>query len=157
MICIGIITAPHGVKGQVKVKYFGEKPISDYGDISSDCGDLDCVQTGVLNNGFIIMSIAGVTEIDRAKEFKGCKLYIKRENLEKLADDTFYYHDLIGYRVITEDNKDIGKVFSLHNFGSSDILEVHGKCNIMLSFTKEICYDFDHDKRIIYVRLPEFV
>src|SRR5690606_23350897 len=60
---------------------------------------------------------------------KNLPISIKAEQLPALADDEFYWRDLIGMQVITEQDYNLGKVKELFETGSNDELLVQANHN----------------------------
>ena len=140
-ICLGAIAGAHGVKGEVKIKTFTEVPldIASYGALVSEDG----------NNTFSILSVRpdkigvvakidGLDDRDDAQKLKGTRLYVYRDALPEVEDDTWYHADLIGLDVKAEDDSKIGVVVGVYNFGAGDMVEitpVEGEENIFIPFT----------------------
>ena len=163
LICLGIITSPHGIKGAVKVKTFTEKPknISLYGQLISGDENYKINSVSVINDNLIIAAISGVNSRNEAELLRNKKLYIERSKLAELNDkDEFYQSDLAGMEVRLENNELYGYIESIYNFGSGDILKISvisTKKNIMLSFTKEIFPHVNIKERYIMLNMPEFI
>ncbi|MGL9725240.1 MAG: ribosome maturation factor RimM [Wolbachia sp.] len=163
LICLGIITSPHGIKGAVKIKTFTEKPenISLYGELISGSENYKISSLSVIGDNLVIAIISGVNSRNEAELLRNKKLYIERSKLPQLNnEDEFYQNDLINTEVRLENNELYGHVKSIHDFGSGDILEIlviSTKKNIMLSFTKEIFSHINIKERYIVINMPEFI
>ncbi|MGL9718498.1 MAG: ribosome maturation factor RimM [Wolbachia sp.] len=163
LVCLGIITSPHGIKGAVKVKTFTEKPenISLYGKLISGDESYKIDSVSVIGDNLVIATISGVNSRNEAELLRNKKLYTERNKLPKLNDENeFYQSDLINMEVRLENNELYGYIESIHNFGSGDVLEISvigTKKNIMLSFTKEIFPHINVKERYIALNMPEFI
>ncbi|WCR57777.1 ribosome maturation factor RimM [Wolbachia endosymbiont of Ctenocephalides felis wCfeJ] len=163
LICLGVITAPHGIKGAVKIKTFTEKPenISLHGKLISGNESYKIDSVSVIGDDLVIATISGINSRNEAELLRGRNLYIKKDRLPKLNDENeFYQSDLLGMEVRLENNELYGHVKSICNFGSGDILEISVisiKKNIMLSFTKEIFPHVNTKERYIILNMPEFI
>jgi 16S rRNA processing protein RimM len=62
LVCLRIITFPHGIKGAVKVKIFTEKPknISVYGEMISGDESYKIESVSVIGDNLVIATISGV-------------------------------------------------------------------------------------------------
>ncbi|MDM8335439.1 ribosome maturation factor RimM [Wolbachia pipientis] len=162
LVCLGIITSPHGIKGAVKVKTFTEKSenISLYGRLISGDESYKIDSVSVIGDNLVIAKISGVNSHNEAELLRKKKLYIERCKLPKLSDENeFYQSDLVDMAVRLENNELYGHVKSIYNFGSGDILEISvisTKKNIMLSFTEEIFPHINIKKKYIVLNMPEF-
>ncbi|MDR2609068.1 MAG: ribosome maturation factor RimM [Rickettsiales bacterium] len=163
LVCLGIITSPHGIKGAVKVKTFTEKPenISLYGELISGNESYKIDLVSVIGNNLVIAIISGVNSRNEAELLRNRKLYIERNKLPKLNDENeFYQSDLINMEVRLENNELYGYIESIHNFGSGDVLEISvisTKKNIMLSFTREIFSHISVKEGYMVLDMPEFI
>ncbi|MGL9758701.1 MAG: ribosome maturation factor RimM [Wolbachia sp.] len=163
LVCLGIITSPHGIKGAVKIKTFTEKPenISLYGELTSGDESYRINSVSIVSDNLVIATISGVNSRNEAELLRNKKLYIERSKLPKLNDgDEFYQNDLVNMEVRLESNELYGHVKSVYNFGSGDILEIlviSTKKRIMLSFTKEIFPHINIKGRYIVLNMPEFI
>ena len=63
-------------------------------------------------------------------------LWAPREALPSLPDDEFYHADLIGLEVFDTGGAPLGRVRAIFDHGAGDILEVVGKEQLLLPFTK---------------------
>jgi len=163
LVCLGIITSPHGIKGAVKVKTFTEKPenISLYGELISGNESYRIELVSVIGDNLVIATISGVNSRNEAELLRNRKLYTERNKLPKLNDENeFYQSDLMNMEVRLENNELYGYIESIHNFGSGDVLEISvisTKKNIMLSFTKEIFPHINVKDGYIALNMPEFI
>lgn len=79
------------------------------------------------NSGKFIISLAGFDDINQAESLVGCELCLKRCHLPKLTDDEYYWSDLIGLQVVTDNGSLLGTVTDIFETGSSDIYVVQGE------------------------------
>lgn len=155
--CAAIITTPHGLHGQVKVKSFLEDPTCfvRYSPFYNEARDKEYTVTKIFpsHKGGLILTLKEVTTRTDAEQLKGATLMLPRKKLPALAEDTFYHADLIGLEIVTPDGHSLGNVHALYNFGASDILEVKtllGKL-VMIPFTRAILPEVDIKKGILRV------
>ncbi|MDG7056095.1 MAG: ribosome maturation factor RimM [Wolbachia endosymbiont of Meromenopon meropis] len=163
LVCLGVITSPHGVRGAVRIRTFTEKPenISLYGGLISNNESYEINLVNVIANHLVIATIGGINSFKDAKLLRNKKLYIKRSKLPKLRNESeFYQSDLINMEVRLENNELYGYIVSIYNFGSGDILEISvikTRKNIMLSFTKDIFPHINLKRGYVVLAMPEFI
>ena len=126
MVIMGIITAPHGVRGQMKVKIFCEraKDLTAYGPLSLEDGTALPLQIKGFTKGLAICSAASVSDRDAAEALKGSTLYLERDKLPELDEGEIYQADLLGMQVCSSDGTLLGKVVGFHDFGAGEIVEI---------------------------------
>ncbi|MBT3594070.1 MAG: 16S rRNA processing protein RimM [Hellea sp.] len=154
-ICIAAVAGAFGVKGEIKLKTFTDKPesIMSYGSLLSIDGEILLTPQSYksLKGGLALMCKEIVTR-DQAEALKSTKLYVKRNCLPKTEEDEFYLIDLIGMEVKTVDGKRMGSVVGTEDFGAGVLLEIKPKDSVSFyqPFTKDAVPKIDiHLKRIV--------
>lgn len=158
LVCVGQIVNVHGVKGMVKIRPYLKDPmgIGALGPLSDKSGKyVFDVKAAHLKNGFIVARIKGIEDRTAAERLKGVELYVAQSSLPKAQTNEFYYSDLIGLRVL-ENNQEVGQVVSVQNYGAGDILEIKTKAGkiIPLPFSKQTFPLVDIEKRMIILNTP---
>lgn len=148
-ILIGKIVAPQGIRGEVRVQSFADKP-TDFKTLSVvsnrfSSADFQFVRA-VPNSNVVIAKIRGVDDRNAAETLRGTELFVERSALPDLqSENVFYQADLIGFEVV-RDNKNIGTVVGFQNFGAGDIIELGD--GSMVSF---VGATVDMENKFIYV------
>ena len=148
-VCLGVITKPKGVRGQVRITSFTGRPddLVAYGPLHDGPGGrvMEVRLRETLKGGVVIAEIAGVTDRDAAEGLRGVELHVPRDSLPEAGGDEYYHADLIGLEVVRGDGVALGTVTALHNFGAGDILEVRGQDgdSLMLPFTRDVVPGID--------------
>jgi 16S rRNA processing protein RimM len=127
LVCLGQIGAPHGVRGEVRLRSFTEEPeaIAGYGPLQTEDGRAIEIESLRPAKDHFVAALAGIHDRDAAAQLANAKLYAPRERLPQLADpEEFYYADLIGLAVVDRGGEPIGSVVAIHNFGAGDLIEV---------------------------------
>ena len=125
-ILVGKIVAPQGIRGEVRVNTYTEKP-TDFKTLNvfSDrfnVGDFKFVRA-VPSSNVIIAKISGIDDRNAAETLRGTELFIERSTLPDLKENEFYQADLIGFDVVRNGTK-IGVVDCFQNYGAGDIIEL---------------------------------
>ena len=126
-ILVGVVVAPHGVSGEVKVKSFTADPVAlrSYGPLSSETGSaFGIVSLRHQRADELILRFSGVDTRDAAERLRGCRLYVPRAALPEPAPREYYHADLIGLRAESSEGGEIGRVSAVLNYGAGDILEI---------------------------------
>ncbi|MBC8019359.1 MAG: 16S rRNA processing protein RimM [Verrucomicrobia bacterium] len=133
LIPVGKIIGTHGIKGQLKVhSYSGNfESLSAARSVvlKSAGGTLQefIIKSINANSGKFIIGLTDFDDIDQVKPLVGNELCLKRCQLPKLTDDEYYWSDLIGLQVFTDDGTLLGKIAEIFETGSSDIYVVRNK------------------------------
>lgn len=133
LIPVGKIIGSHGIKGQVKLRSYSgnftsltearpvviRKPDGTLSDFT--------IRGATANNGRFIISLVDFDDIDAVAPLVGSELCIRRGNLPEPAEDEYYWCDLIGLRVFTDEGAQLGCITDIFETGSSDIYVVQGE------------------------------
>jgi 16S rRNA processing protein RimM len=154
-VLLGVVAAPHGVRGLVRVKSFTEDPtaIGTYGPLSDETGK-KAYRVEVLSaaRGTVLARIEGVADRTAAEALRGLRLYVERDALPKAGEREWYEADLIGLPAVGRDGRDWGKVVAFHDFGAGAVMEVSG--GVMLPFTDEVVPEIDVEGGKVVVDPP---
>ena len=148
-VLLGVVAAPHGVRGLVRIKSFTEDPmaLAEYGPLSDEAGDKTYrVETLSAARGAVLARIDGVADRTAAEALRGLRLYIERSALPVAGDGEWYEADLVGLAAVGRDGRDWGKVVAFHDFGAGLTMEVSGGASsdsVMLPFTDEVVPEID--------------
>ena len=156
LVCIGLISRPHGVKGEVLVKSFTEDPrdLESYSPIQLKNGDQISLTIVGKSKGQFISRIEGLCSRDQCEKLSGELIYVERKVLPSIeGEDEFYHSDLIGMRVVTENGKIIGVITAIYDFGAGDIIEIkkNDESEIMVQFRKSIFKKVDIPREEVIV------
>ncbi len=142
-VCLGVIVAPHGVRGAVKIKTFTEVPenIAAYGPLSDEKGRRQFTLRHFRVQGEVVVAhLEGIADRDAAEGLKGLRLFVPRAALPAPEEDEFYLADLVGLAAETADGRRVGTVLAVHDFGAGDVLELRQPIGgtIFLPFTRAV-------------------
>jgi 16S rRNA processing protein RimM len=155
-ILIGVFGAPHGVRGEVRIKPFMEEPLAlkTYGPLESEDGSRTFkIISARMQGDMIVAKIDGITDRDQAAKLTNLRLFVARDKLPAPGDGEFYYSDLIGLRAEDEAGTLIGSVRSVENFGAGDLLEIarEGTDSVHVPFTDEFVPTVDLTGRRVVI------
>nr|WP_248304823.1 ribosome maturation factor RimM [Breoghania sp. L-A4] len=155
------IGAAHGIKGEVRVKPFGEDPLAlgSYGPLETQDGSRRFeVETLRAQKAMLIVRFKGVGDRNAAEALNGINLFLSRDVLPEPEDeDTFYQADLIGLEVVDVQGNALGGVVSVQDFGAGDLLEIASKGgrSFYIPFTLEVVPEIDLEAGRVVVDPPE--
>ena len=123
---VGIVSSTHGVRGEVKVFPTTDdvKRFKKLKEVILDTGKEQVVLEieGVkFFKQFAILKFKGIDNIDDVMKYKGKSLFVTRENAVKLRKDEYFIADLIGLKVMDEEEKEIGTLRDVMETGANDV------------------------------------
>jgi len=159
-VLLAKIGAAHGIRGEVRVKPFGDDPLSfaDYGVLTTKDGKRSFeVEKARVQKTVVVTKFKGISDRNQAEELNGVELYVGRDQLPEPEEDEFYYSDLNGLTVFEQTGETLGKIVAVQDFGAGDLLEVRpqrGK-TFYVPFTKDFVPDINLEEGKVTVDLPE--
>lgn len=159
-VLVGVFGAPHGVRGEVRLKSFTADPeaAAGYGPVSTEDGRTFRLRlVRALKDDMIVVRVEGVADRDAAAKLTNLRLSVPRESLPATEEEEFYRSDLIGLPVVGEDGATLGTVTAVLDFGAGDLLEIRrpeGGATVLLPFTKAFVPTVDVKARRIVATPP---
>jgi 16S rRNA processing protein RimM len=159
---IGRVVKPHGVRGKMKVEYFGDDldRFSSYREIfiENETNRLEPYEIlEVLPQPpRLILRLKGVEKIEEVEPLIGKNIFIEKEALPELEVGEYYWADLLGMEVETQEGKRIGKVKEIFSTGAHDVYVVEGKRGeILLPAIEGVIQSIHLKKRVMKVARME--
>ena len=162
-ILMAQIGGAHGIKGEVRVRSFGDDPLAlgDYGSLYDKEGRKFKIMRLRISKNVLVVKFKGTNYRDEAQALNGIELFIDRSMLpDDTEEDEFYVSDMIGCTAFNENNEEVGIVLTVVNFGAGDLVEIQPTAEsktIMLEFTRENVPEVNLAAKRLTVRLPNEV
>jgi 16S rRNA processing protein RimM len=101
----------------------------------------------------LLLRLEGCVSQEMARSLVGCDLCVQRDELPPPPDGEFYWFDLEGLTVYTEDGACLGRVEEFFPTGSNEVLIVRqGMQETLLPFIKDVILAVDAAQGILQVR-----
>lgn len=145
---IGKIVNTIGLKGEVKVYPY----IDDFTDIKFVYVNNTRMEIERIRNKKTVVAIKfkEVNSIDEAEELRNVIIELDDEDAPELEEGKYYIKDLIGFEVITDEGKVLGKLDDIFNTGANDIYQVG---EILLPGIDEVIKEIDTENKKITVHI----
>lgn len=134
MITLGLVVRPHGLKGAIKIQYYGSDPQSmlEY-KVQMGGSDLKIISVFNVRKGYCCIECDRANSYESADLLRGEKIMISRDELPELGADEYYWEDLRGCRVF-RDGVEIGEVTKIFSTVGGDVAEIThaGKTSMFL-------------------------
>ena len=133
LLVIGKITGTHGIKGMVKVHLYSgdDRTLRASPEIVLRHGDgrqQTLTVVGLQGRGRkTLLTIKGYSSITEALSLVGGELVARRDQFPEPDEDEYYWADLVGLRVVTDDGIELGTLKEIMETGSNDVYVVQGK------------------------------
>ncbi len=165
LIRLGRITAPVGIKGEMRVYPYIEDKTRfsavkklviggrEYGLLSAR-----------VQKDMAVIRLAGISDRNAAEALRNKEVMIRREDLWELEEDFYFVDDILGIRVETEDKSFKGVLKDVHANPAHDLYEIEPldengepdpKKSFLLPAVKEFVLKVDLEKGLMTVKLIE--
>jgi 16S rRNA processing protein RimM len=155
VIAIGRVRKPHGIRGELVLS-------SMYADVLRPglrlvIGDrqFELLSLREAPNGCLVR-LKGVLNRSEAEVLSGLAVYVPASSLPQLPDGEFYWHEVIGLRVVAA-GVELGRVVDILRTGAHDIYVVHStdKREYFFPAVEEIVTQIDVQHGVMLVEPPE--
>jgi 16S rRNA processing protein RimM len=159
---IGKIVKSCGLKGRMKAVSYSESndKLQNLDELYVDCGNdmkgpfkVKGIQS---REKSFFLEIEGVENFQSANAFVGCRILIPADRLEELSEGEYYWRDMIGLRVVTEEGRFLGVIEAIFPTGSNDVYVCSGgEREVLLPGIADVIRMIDIDRGMMVVRLLE--
>jgi 16S rRNA processing protein RimM len=157
---VGKIVNTHGIKGEVRVisktdfadqRY--KKGNSLYLFMSDGGEPIELmVKSHRTHKNFDLLTFEGYDDINQLEGLKGGILKVPESQLGKLSKDEYYFHEIIGCTVLTNEGEEVGKIKEILTPGANDVWVIKGKDGKeqLIPYIADVVKEIDVvDKKII--------
>ncbi|WP_440996975.1 ribosome maturation factor RimM [Arhodomonas sp. SL1] len=139
-VVLGEVVGVHGVHGAVKV-FSWTRPVENIFEYRQwwlvSAGAMPRPHTlleGWRQGKGLVARLEGIEDRDAARALMGARVTIPRHALPDPESGEYYWHDLIGLRVVNADGVSLGEVEDLIETGAHDVLVVSGERERLIPF-----------------------
>jgi 16S rRNA processing protein RimM len=105
---------------------------------------------------FLFIELEGIEDVGSAGRFVGCTIFVPKELFQNLAEDEYYWQDIIGLNVFSEEGKHLGRIESIFPTGSNDVYVCKGgPREILLPAIADVIRQIDIPRGIMTVKVPK--
>ncbi|GCD83374.1 ribosome maturation factor RimM [Parageobacillus thermoglucosidasius] len=162
---VGKIVNTHGIRGEVRVisrtdfpeeRYKKGNTLYIFMEKSQEPIEV-IVKSHRVHKSFDLLSFEGYDNINLVEKFKGAMLKVPESQLGELNEGEYYFHEIIGCTVVTEEGETVGTVSEILTPGANDVWVVkrnNGK-EALIPYIEDIVKNVDVEAKIITIRPME--
>lgn len=163
---VGKVVNTHGVRGEVRVI-----SSTDFADERFALGSTlylehenfkDKVKLKVTSHrqhkNFDLLTFENYPNINDVIVFKGGFLQVPEDQLSDLEDEEYYYHEIIGCTVFTEEGDELGKIREILATGANDVWIVqrkNGGKDLLIPYIEQVVKQVNIDEKRVVIHLME--
>jgi len=160
-LAVGRITAPHGVRGQVKVEPLTDDP-RRFSQLDEVCLELpdgqrrgSAVERAAAGpGGRVLLKLKGCDDRDAAAALRGAYILIPRAQAIELPPGRYFVDEILGLQVVTVSGASLGAVREVLRTGANDVYVTE---QAMIPATREVVREIDVEAGVMVVDLPEAI
>ena len=126
LLQVGVITSTHGIRGEVKVFPTTDDPkrFRKLKQVILDTGkeqlEMEIASVKFFKN-MVIVKFKGIDDINDVEKYRKAGIYVTRENAIPLGENEYFIADLIGLRVISDEEEELGVIDDVLQTGANDV------------------------------------
>ena len=160
MFQVGIITSPHGVRGEVKVfpttddnKRF-KKLKECFIEYNNELMPVKACGCKFFKN-MVILKLENFDNMNDVEKFRKCKIFVDREHAVSLDKDEYFVADLLGISVADENGNVLWALEDVIETGANDVYVVKNESGdeILIPAIKDCILDVNVNERVMIVHL----
>jgi 16S rRNA processing protein RimM len=166
-LVVGHLNKAHGTKGELFVWPLTDHPEGSFapgvilylGDESGDAPDPKRPTVAVqasrpFRRGYLIR-LDGVESRTDAEALQGLYVLRPREELEEADEGEFFYHELLGMKVVTRAGEEVGEIVEVYELRPADLLEVKGPSRThFIPFLASLVHEVNADTGVMVIDPP---
>jgi 16S rRNA processing protein RimM len=162
LVLMGKVAATHGIRGQLRVNAYSGMAESFQAAralfLKDAAGRIQRHEiAAVAGHGKkLLLKLEGYSDINQVLHFVGSEVFLDRDQLPATEEDEYYWHDLVGMKVVTTDNRTLGVLESIIETGSNDVYVVAaGKKEYLIPALSDVVVSVDVSAKIMTVSPDE--
>jgi len=162
LITIGKAVKPFGVKGEMKIQSLTDFPerfqnLKSVYLVSPTGKEIQVTVQSVRYTGAVpYLLFKGYDTPEQAKTLNGWFLKVPEQETMPLPEGRYYWYELIGMEVVSEEGETLGTIVDIFETGSNDIYVMkQGKRETYLPAIREVIKQVDRQAKRMVVRLMD--
>lgn len=155
-VVVGRITRPHGVRGELSVMVLSEVPGRfDAGAIVYlEDGRSLTIATSRPHKDRVLVTFSEVTDRESAEALRGAVLVVPESSSPRLAEGSWWDHQLVGCSVVTERGSELGQLRQVIHTAANDVWSAVDGSGVetLIPVLHDVLVSVDTDARKIVVR-----
>ncbi|AYC29220.1 ribosome maturation factor RimM [Paenisporosarcina cavernae] len=158
---VGKIVNTHGIRGEVRVISSTDFPEERFA-VGSKLGLFKKTDKKPLplivashrkHKNFDLLTFEGFSTIEMVEGFRDGILKVSENQLEELEDNAFYFHEIIGCKVIDLDGNDIGEVQEILQTGANDVWAIKNSAGKMhyIPYIEDVVKEVNIEEQVIKI------
>ena len=160
-LAIGKVVKPWGLKGAVRIYSYAESlesflRVPELHVQGKDGPIVLPLEEVKEHNKGILLKFEGRDRIEDVEALIGLTLYMNKQELPRLEEGEYYWHELIGLEVLTDSGRPVGTLEKVMDTGNHDVYVVtKGEREILVPAIREVVRKVDVPGRQMIIHAVE--
>ncbi|MBW4840303.1 MAG: ribosome maturation factor RimM [Paenibacillaceae bacterium] len=165
LLSVGKIVNTHGIRGELRVLLQTDFPEVRFAPknrlliIHPETGERFevTVQTARPYKQMYIVKFAEFSHINEVEPFKGRELKVPKTESVELPENEYYFHEIIGCQVVSDEGEDLGQIVEILRPGANDVwvTKLTSGKQLLLPVIDDVVLDVNVKEKIIKVHVME--
>ncbi|WP_282941770.1 ribosome maturation factor RimM [Paenibacillus sp. RC67] len=162
---VGKIVNTHGIRGELKIvpetdfpdERFAKGSTLVFFDPQKETTFPVTVESAREHKKMFMIKFKGFENINDVEKYKGWLLKVEEKYLSELSDDEFYYHEIIGCVVFTDEGEKLGIISEILSPGANDVWVVDRESGkpVLIPYIDDVVLEVDVKEKRVKVSLME--
>ncbi|WP_028550399.1 ribosome maturation factor RimM [Paenibacillus sp. UNC451MF] len=162
---VGKIVNTHGIRGELKIvpetdfpdERFAKGSALIFFDPQKQTTLSVTVESAREHKKMFMVKFKGFDNINDVEKYKGWLLKVEEKYLSELSDDEFYYHEIIGCTVFTDEGEKLGTINEILSPGANDVWVVERESGkpVLIPYIDDVVLEVDVNEKRVKVSLME--
>jgi 16S rRNA processing protein RimM len=162
---VGKIVNTHGVKGELKIVSTTDFPEERYqkgntlylfqGQNQEPISLV--IKSHRSHKSFDLLTFEGYENINEVEKFKEGILKVQEDQLQELEEGEYYFHEIVGCKVLTTAGEELGTITEILSPGANDVWVVKGQRGkeYLIPYIEDIVKTIDIEKQLVTIEPME--
>ncbi len=156
-LVVARIVSPQGNRGEVKAEMVTDFPERFASTAAVYVGDEHRryeVESHRVLDRVVVLKLRGVESIEQAERLRGALVEVPEEDSVELPSGHYFWHQIIGLRVVTGEGEELGTVDDILETGNNDVYVVHLRGEeLLIPAIKDVVRSIDLETGVMTVHL----
>lgn len=164
-LSVGKIVNTHGIRGELKVLLSTDFPEVRFAPkarlmlVHPERNEQVEVTVGASRpyKQMYIVKFDGFDNINEVEKYKGYELKVSKSDTVELPENEYYFHEIIGCRVVTDEGEELGVIEEILRPGANDVwvVKLPNRKQLLLPVIDDVVLDVDVEAKLVKVHLME--
>lgn len=150
LLLVGKVIRPHGLEGRLRIISYARsaesfpQPGMVFLKLNSGGTREHTALSVSPHKNILLMTLEGVDSLERAEEYRGAEIFVKKSASDPGEEEEFFWHELIGLRVFLNTGQYVGTLRHILATGGNDIYVVQeGEKEVLIPAIHEVVEKVD--------------